>query len=247
MRWTVGALILPALLVATSVHADGSTLDLAKAAYDDRADIDRAMEAVDLFRAAAEESPDSYEARWMGTRAVFYIALFPWDDAPKAQRLELFEGWIGLAEEAVALNPEGGDGHFWLGALLGLYGNDKGLFKALGMLPRIKEELNASLSLDPTLEGYGPDRAVGRMLQRLPWFKGGDNDTAVVHLERAVNRAPQHPLNHLFLADSYKKIGRREDARKVLRAFLAMPPSAEFAPEHAWVEGWARDRLRKLE
>lgn len=52
-----------------------------------------------------------------------------------------------------------------------------------------------------SVEGYGPDRIIGRLYGKLWGVLGGDYSLAVSRLETAVQRAPGYALNIVYLAE----------------------------------------------
>jgi len=224
-----------------------ATLATARAAYEARAEPAQASAAVDLFRKAATEDPASYEARWEGTRAAYFYGTYVRTDAPDAEKMAIFDRGITLAREAVALSPKGVEGHFWLGVLYGVYGEAKGIFKSLSLVPEIKQEMQTCLELDPGVEGWGPDRVLGRMYHKLPFFKGGDDKKSAAHLEKSLAGAPTNALTRLYLAQTYRSEGRKVDAVRLLKEIVGMTPDPRWAPEHPWVKAQAEKLLKKLQ
>jgi tetratricopeptide (TPR) repeat protein len=223
------------------------TLTSARAAYEARAEPTQASAAVDLFRKAGSEDPASYEARWEGARAAYFYGTYTKSDADDAEKMAIFDGGIALAKEAVALSPKGVEGHFWLGVLYGVYGEAKGIFKSLSLVPVIKQEMQTCVELDQTVEGWGPDRVLGRMYHKLPFFKGGDDKKSAVHLEKSLAGAPTNALTRLYLAETYRSEGRKADAIQQLREIVGMTPDPRWAPEHPWVKAQAEKLLKKLQ
>jgi tetratricopeptide (TPR) repeat protein len=248
-QMTVGVAVLCAL-VAGVVHAEepaGETLAAARAAYEARAEPGQAKAAVELFRKAATADPASYEARWEGARAAYFFGTYTRSDAPDAEKMAIFDGGIATAKEAIALSPKGIEGHFWLGVLLGVYGEAKGIFKSLSLVPAIKQEMQTCLDLDPAVEGWGPDRVMGRMYYKLPFFKGGDNKKSIAHLEKSLAGASTNALTRLYLAETYRSEGRKAGAIEQLREIIGMTPDPRWAPEHPWIKAQAEKLLKKLQ
>lgn len=79
----------------------------------------------------------------------------------------------------------------------------------------------------------------GLILDSLGWayFKLGDHDRAVVHLERAVELAPGDPVINEHLGDAYWRIGRRLEARfQWQRALTLNPRPSAVTGLHAKLE-----------
>jgi tetratricopeptide (TPR) repeat protein len=248
-RMTMGVAVLCAL-VAGPGRAEapaGEALAAARAAYEARAEPTQAKAAVDLFQTAAKDDPASYEARWEGARTAYYYGTYVRTEAPDAEKMAIFDRGITLAKEAVTLSPKGVEGHFWLGVLYGVYGEAKGIFKSLSLVPEIKQEMQTCLDLDPGVEGWGPDRVLGRMYHKLPFFKGGDDKKSAAHLEKSLAGAPTNALTRLYLAETYRSEGRKPDAVRLLKEIVEMTPDPRWAPEHPWVKAQAEKLLKKLQ
>jgi tetratricopeptide (TPR) repeat protein len=248
ISWITAAAVLSVLgpaAVAAQV-ADGGVLTAARAEYEARGEPARAQDAVELFKRAAAEDPTSYDARWEGARAAYFFGTYTRDDAPDSEKMAIFDGGITLAKQAVALSPKGVEGHFWLGVLYGVYGEAKGIFKSLSMVPLIKQEMQSCVDLDPAVEGWGPDRVLGRMYYKLPFFKGGSNKKSIAYLEKSLQGAPTNALTRFYLAETYKSEGAKALAIQHLRAIVSMTPDPRWVPEHPWIKAQAEKLLKKL-
>jgi tetratricopeptide (TPR) repeat protein len=246
----VSGLALLGCLIAGIANAQGMaelTLTAARAAYEARGEPARAKDAVELFKGAAAEDPASYDARWEGARAAYFYGAYTRSGAPDSEKMAIFDGGITLAKQAVALSAKGVQGHFWLGVLYGVYGEAKGIFKSLSMVPLIKQEMQSCLEEDPAVEGWGPDRVLGRMYYKLPFFKGGDNKKSIAYLEKSLAGAPTNALTRLYLAETYKSEGMKPLAIQQLKAIVSMTPDPRWTPEHPWIKAQAEKLLRKLQ
>lgn len=221
-------------------------LEKAREAYAHRSSVPQARAAVRLFAEAAAADACSYEARWEGARACYYLGTWAEPEMGEKEKLALFEDGIARAKAAVALKPERAEGHFWLGVLYGVFGETKGIFKSLSLVPEIQREMEACLRLDRTVEGYGPDRLLGRLYFKLPGFKGGDNRKSIAHLKAAVEGEPRHPLSRLYLAETLKAEGEKDEARAQLRALLQMDPDPRWSAEYPAIRAQGEALLRKL-
>ncbi len=226
--------------------APATALADARGAYEQRAEPARAQAAFELFQAAAKADPTSVEARWEGARAAYFYGNYTKADASDRDKIAVFETGIALAKEAVALAPKDVEAHFWLGVLYGVYGEAKGIFKSLSLVSPIKQEMQTCLDLDASVEGYGPDRVLGRLYYKLPGFKGGDNKKSIAHLEKSLAGAPTDALTKVYLAETYKSEGMKAKAIEQLQGVVAMTPDPRWAPEHPWVKARAEKLLAKL-
>lgn len=218
----------------------------ARAAYEQRADPAQAKAAVDLFKAAAAADPQGFAARWEGAKACYFYGTYTRSEASDSEKMAIFQDGIDRAKAAAAISPKGVEGHFWLGVLYGVYGEAKGIFKSLALVPDIKREMQVCLELDPAIEGWGPDRVLGRMFFKLPFFKGGDNDKSIEHLEKSLKGAPTNALTRVYLAETYKSEGMRAKAIEQCQHVVAMTPDPLWAPEHPSIKAMAEKLLKKL-
>jgi len=217
----------------------------ARAAYEARAAAAQAKASVELYGKALKADPKSYEAAWEGSRACYFYGHFVIPEATDKELLSLFQEGIDRARAAIVLNPKGAEGHFWLGVLDGVYGETKGIFKSLSMVPEIKQEMATCLQIDPAVEGYGPDRVLGRLYYKLPGFKGGDNKKSIEYLERSLKGAPTNALTQLYLAETYKSEGMKDKAMEMVKAIIAMTPDPRWVPEQPSIKAQAQKYLDK--
>jgi tetratricopeptide (TPR) repeat protein len=234
-------------VAAVAQEAVTSLLEKARAAYDARADAAQAAAAVEGFGVAAAANLGSYEARWEGARASYFLGAVTREQADDDERIAIFADGIERAKAAIALRPDGVEGHFWLGVLLSSWGEARGVLKSLSVVPDIRREMELCVAKEPSVEGWGPDRVLGRVYYKLPFFKGGDNKKSREHLERSLAGAPTNALTRLYLADTYKSMGEKAKAIEQLRAVLAMTPDPRWVAEHPGIRVKAEALLRKLE
>lgn len=222
-----------------------SALERAREAYAKRAESSQALASVKLFKEAAAADPKSYDAFWEGARACYFYGNYTQADASDSDKMAIFQDGIDRAKAAVALKPDGVEGHFWLGVLYGVYGEAKGIFKSLAMVPDIKAEMAKCLELAPAVEGYGPDRVLGRLYYKLPGFKGGDNKKSIEHLEKSLQGAPTNALTKLYLAETYKSEGMKDKALVQLKGILDMTPDPRWTAEHPSIKAQAQKLYNK--
>ena len=240
------AIALCALASFVAAADEAPPIERARAAYQQRAEPGQAQAAWDLFKQAVAADAGSYAARWEAARACYYLGEYFKPGTSDDEKMVLFQEGIDLAKQAIALEPRGVEGHFWLGVLYGVYGEAKGILKSLAMVPDIKAEMATCREIDPSVEGWGPDRVLGRMYYRLPFFKGGDNKKSLEHLEQSLKGAPTNALTRLYLAETCKSEGQKPRARQLLEEIAAMTPDPRWAAEHPQIKAEADKLLAKL-
>jgi len=142
------------------------------------------------------------------------------DDATRRERYAA-EGvrWAEIALEEGAVND--GAVHYYLALNLGLAVREHATLAAKNM-KRIESELLEARRLAPHLDEGGPLRTLGTLYLVAPaWPEGiGDGEKALALLKQAVNRFPQHPLNHIFYAQALWDL-EQEDAKDTVQQSLA--------------------------
>ncbi len=212
--------------------------------YEGRADLSKASEALEKYRAAYVSKEDAYGAAWRIARAHYWLG----DHTPdKTEKKRLFEQGIYYAKKAVEIEAEKPDGHYWLGICYGVYGEAKGVLKSLSLVKPIKEAMNKVLELDPGYDDGGPDRVLGRVYHELPGFAGGSKKKSLEHLLRSKELGPRVGLTRIYLADTYLSLDEVEKAREELESVLAMEPAPGLGAETAEEKEMARERLERKE
>lgn len=120
------------------------------------------------------------------------------------KREKLASEGVRFAETALALGADGdGAVHYYLAVNLGLAVRDH-MTLAVENLVRLESELRRAVVLSPDIDDGGPLRVLGMLYLRAPpWPTGiGDGDKALELLKQAVEKHPNHPLNHLFYAQA---------------------------------------------
>jgi hypothetical protein len=121
---------------------------------------------------------------------------------------------------------------------LGLYVRTKGM-TALGRLSELVRLLQVA-GTKPEQDEGGPWRVLGLLYVRAPaWPVGpGDVDAAVDLLKRTASDYPQHPLNHLYLAEALKESGDHAGARYEIGQARALCSEERFGE---WASRWRAD------
>jgi hypothetical protein len=123
---------------------------------------------------------------------------------------------VRLAQQALKQGgAENGGVHYYLAANLGLAIHDHPL-QAADQISTLERELQKAIQLSSTVDDGGPLRLLGMLyLKAPPWPTGiGDGDKALELLNGAVDKFPDHPLNHLFLAQALWEV---EDNARMAR------------------------------
>ena len=114
--------------------------------------------------------------------------------------------------------------------------NALNVLTALSELPRIITLLKKADAAAPTLDDAGPARVLALLLVRAPgWPTGpGNPDDALVEAQKAVSRAPNHPLNHATLAECLAATGDTDGAKVAYRRAIELGTQRGDADGTAW-------------
>lgn len=187
--------------------------------YDSAAGVEDVRRAYELYKQAVAADPGSYEAAWKAGRAAWQLA----ELVPGPQKRPILEEGRDIARRAVELEPDGVDGHYWYGVLIGRVGEERGVLVSLFLVDDVVREMETVIRLDPS--HGGAHHVLGVLYRVVPgWpLSVGDKQKAVEHAELAVKNAPDDLLYRLGLAEAYLAAGRRGEAVATLREVLTMP------------------------
>lgn len=206
-----------------------------------RHNLENVRRGLALLREAVARNPRDYEAWWRISKFTCHLARH----TPKPEKLRLFDVAIEAGKKAVALQAHRPEGHFWLGANLGLLAEARGFLKGLTLVDDIRKEMETVVKLDPDYEQAAGLRTLARVYYRAPFFKGGDKRRSVELLEESLGRYPENSLAMLYLADSYLAVGLRDEARKQLENILKLCPDPQYGPELVENQAEARAKLAR--
>ncbi|MGD8290418.1 MAG: tetratricopeptide repeat protein [Desulfobacterales bacterium] len=161
------AILFPCGLLAADYVADADKLF-------DRGEIENYKQAIELYKKAIAENPDSYEAHWKCARAYR-----EYGDAAKSQKIagwkeicaKLGKAGMQYAAKATELNPDRPDGYYYYGLNVGIYSDGVSVFTALaeGLKDKTQSSFEKTYEIDKMYQEGGPMIALGRFWQVLPW------------------------------------------------------------------------------
>lgn len=241
MRWIV-------LALAMAAAAGVACADTASALDQGRAR-ERAFDfegAYAAYRAAALSDSTTYELWWRlaktagdrGQRFEF--------DRQKGRAEAAYAEAVRVSRRAVALAPNGWEGHSGLAANLGRYALFEGGKKRIELSREVKAEADRALVLNPdddradhVLARWNRTLAQLNFLERaaakvayggLP--AGASMNNAVTLFERAIKLAPGSANHRLELGRTYLALGLKDKARVELEAAVAAPRTSAFDAEY---------------
>ena len=136
----------------------------------------------------------------------------------EAERLEAYEAGAEAAEQAIALDENNADAHFFHAVNLGSAERLRGMANAAFAAREVRRCAERAIALDPA--HAQALQMLGGLLIELPWFLGGDDTKAQAYLERAIAADGTYTHARILVAKLYRKQGRLEEARRQLRAVI---------------------------
>jgi len=219
----VRALLAVSLCFAAATPENGRYAQIDKL-YLSRNQAGRLDRSIAKLESMLKVSPDDPQALWRLGRSLIRTGEA---GAGKQAKIRVFTRAEELIGRSVQLEPKNAEAHFWHGIALGRRGEARGILRSLFMVRPMKRRMQSVLKLDP--KHGGAHHVLGRMLYRLPRFAGGSKRGAVEELETALRLSPNYTANYTALADAYIAVGRKEQAREVLRAFFAVKEPSDPA------------------
>jgi tetratricopeptide (TPR) repeat protein len=240
---------LPLLVQAASFAVDGhSPIPPPSTSTDPVADADalfsygedtaRDLQALATLTRALVTDAHNYQVLWRAARAYYQIG----DDTSDSEKQRYFERGIEMGQRAVAQQPAGVEGHFWLAANYGGLSEIRGIWQAFQMVKKVRTEMETALRLQPDYEDGSAYRALGEIARQLPGVLGGSLKRAIAYFEQGLRVAPQNMGLKLALAKAYLEAGQRQASQRLLTEILQMP----VRPARAHADRHTQDRARQL-
>ncbi|MDY0059484.1 MAG: tetratricopeptide repeat protein [Myxococcota bacterium] len=232
------------LALPWTVQADpAANLAGAEKAYAGRKDPASLQQAIALWQKVLEEDPSNAEAAWKLSRAAVWWG----DHAPKGKREEIHKKGMNWGKQAIKLDPQNPEAHYWTAANMGSYGRAHGIMESLSMIKPMKAECETILRLDKNY--WRAHMLLGMLYREAPGWPVsiGDDGKAVEELKRAVALAPRIPRALFELGLGYLENGDEELARKTLQQAIDAPPEPGFELESLETQAKARAKIKEMD
>jgi len=195
-------------------------------------------QALQIIERATRENPNDYDLLWRTARSYYYTGI----GMPPKDRISYFERGIELGKRAVTRNPEGVEGHFWLGANWGGFCQEKGGLTAFRNIKNVRTAMETVLRLDASYQEGNAYTALGEIDRQLPGLFGGNLKRGIATLEQGIKVGPGNPEIRVALAESYLEAKRKDDARVQLQQSLEL----ELTTARAFLGRKAQEKARQL-
>jgi tetratricopeptide (TPR) repeat protein len=133
-------------------------------------------------------------------------------------KLAAYDRGREMGKRAVELAPKNPEAHVWYGINTGRWGLTKGVMRSLFLLPTVREEVEATLALDP--KNLRALALSGNVYLEVPGLFGGDKDKAEQQFRRALELDPRFTVARVDLGRVLIARGRYADARQELQRVI---------------------------
>jgi tetratricopeptide (TPR) repeat protein len=214
-RFALG-LFAAALMVAPPILVAQTPAESARALvaryHEDLTAIDRAR---DLLEAALARD------RQVDTMVALSYVHFLYGDVRATtteEKLAAYERGREIGQRAVELAPRDPEAHVWYGINTGRWGLTRGVMRSLFLLPTVREQVDATLALDP--RNLRALALSGNVFLEVPALFGGDRDRAEQQFRRALEIDPHFTVARVDLARVLIAKSQLSDARRELQRVI---------------------------
>ena len=149
-------------------------------------------------------------------------------EADVNKEFPIYEKTEKYAREALALDPNRPEGHYWYGLFLLKKAQQKGGIGVYSIVKQGIAELEKVRTAMPTYDNAGASRVLGLMYMTAPGYTPFGNVKKAVELESEATRlAPDYLLNRLYLANALNKQG---DKNAAIREYREVVTTGEKMP-----------------
>ena len=203
--------VLVPLLAAAETPVEAARALVAKY-HENPANIDKAR---DLLEAALvkDRQPDT-----MVMLSYVYFLIGDVRAQSDDDKLAAYDKGREIGKRAVELAPKNPEAHVWHGINTGRWGQTKGIMRSLFLLPTVREEVDATLALDP--KNLRALALQGNVLFEVPRIAGGDRDKAEEVFRKTLTIDPHFTNARIDLARVLIAKGKYGDARAELQKVL---------------------------
>lgn len=190
-----------------------------------------------LDRRLAEAAQEDYGVLWRRARSAHFRALQAQTEREdEAGAQAAYAEGATFAEQAVAHDRTGVEGHFWYGVNALEAARRTGWLAGARTLPDATRHIERAMVIDEEYYFAAPLRVWGRIMHFKPLLLGGSVDRAMDIYRRALQIAPHNSTTLLYYAEALLADRQRKAARELLQRIV----DAIDDPEWRWEQ--ARDR-----
>lgn len=136
----------------------------------------------------------------------------------KGVKLEFYNKGRDYGRQAVDLDDDSPDAHFWYMVNIGRVGQTKGVLNSLVLVPEVRKEIERVLELDP--KHIGALDAQAMLYYELPGLLGGNLNKSIESLNKGIALDSNYALLYVDMGKVYMKKKDLDKARWYLTRVL---------------------------
>lgn len=136
----------------------------------------------------------------------------------KGEKLEFYYKGRDYGRQAVELDDDSPEAHFWYMVNIGRVGQTKGVLNSLVLVPEVRKEIERVLELDP--KHIGALDAQAMLYYELPGLLGGNLNKSIESLNKGIALDSNYALLYVDMGKVYIKKKDLEKARWYLNRAL---------------------------
>jgi hypothetical protein len=196
------------------------------------APIEEALAILGSLENKSDDADVNYDIYILKSRAFYWKGTHAATDKEKMAIHELGQN---AAEAAKKVNDGYADAYYFAGINLARWGEANGIIQSLFKKDQLMQYMHDAMDrpsrdgqAGESVDGYGPDRTLGRVYFKLPALFGGSHSQSVTLLKRSLeDKAYPVALNTLYYAEALNDGSGAEKAlaKQVLDELLSQDPS----------------------
>ena len=234
------AMLFPVSLMAADYAAQADRLF-------EKGGLENYRQAIDLYKKALAQDPDSYQANWKCARA--------YREYGNEAKIQKVKGWEDIcakygkegmkyAQKAIELEPDKPDGYYYYGLNVGIYSDGVSIFTALseGLKDKTQKSFEKAYAIDKMYKKGGPMLSLGRFWAVLPWPLRDRKKSLKYYREyQATPYFADNIEAHVYLGELLMQIGGDKNKAEA-KGYL----EKAAASNDPYFRDMARDLLKKL-
>lgn len=217
--------------------------------WDRREDIEKAEQAVAVFRKVANENPGNLLAQLWVARADYYLGYYYISQGDPEKAQPFFEQGDDYAQKALAINPHHIPANYWRQLNLARSIQHANIFVKARYLSPIMDHLVLTANENMTYFYCGPLISTATIIEKGGWLAkkglglaGYTMETVKTGLKLAVLAYPSYFYTHFARAEVLYQTGQKDAAKAILIKILEMDPyqNPYHAPENRCVQRLTR-------
>jgi tetratricopeptide (TPR) repeat protein len=197
--------------------------------YSEREDFNKAKKALQIFEQYNKDYPNSVEGLWRLSMGHYYIGHLLLGKKNRFNRKDHFRKGLEAGKKCESLSKKPKvECYFWQATNLALLEQEKGIMSLAFSLGDIIDLLEKAKKTDATYASAGAYRTLAILYSKAPGFLGGDNEKARSYIKKAIELAPNEPLNIVFYAKFLINDDNKPKAIKTISSFIKRADPLKF-------------------